>query len=83
MASPHVLLVEDSCVDRFVASRLLESFSIRGEMTNIIFYLHSTTNLLYELFYMFLVLSFLPIPKWRIMVRTSDLPCRRCTYVLV
>ncbi|PAN35763.1 hypothetical protein PAHAL_6G232200 [Panicum hallii] len=29
MASPHVLLVEDSCVDRFVASRLLESFSIR------------------------------------------------------
>ncbi|PUZ51828.1 hypothetical protein GQ55_6G221900 [Panicum hallii var. hallii] len=29
MASPHVLLVEDSCVDRFVASRLLESFNIR------------------------------------------------------
>ncbi|KAG2584439.1 hypothetical protein PVAP13_6KG305100 [Panicum virgatum] len=29
MASPHVLLVEDSCVDRLVASRLLKSFNVR------------------------------------------------------
>ncbi|KAG2579273.1 two-component response regulator ORR12-like [Panicum virgatum] len=29
MATPHVLLVEDSCVDRLVASRLLKSFNIR------------------------------------------------------
>ncbi|KAG2584415.1 hypothetical protein PVAP13_6KG299200 [Panicum virgatum] len=29
MASPHVLLVEDSCVDRLVASRVLKCFNIR------------------------------------------------------
>jgi len=75
MATPHVLLVEDSCVDRLVASRLLKSFNIRGEMTNMNSHLHSTINLLDVLFCKYLVLSFIPIPKWTIMVCTSDFPC--------
>ncbi|RCV08343.1 hypothetical protein SETIT_1G318300v2 [Setaria italica] len=29
MATPHILLVDDSCVDRLVASRLLRSCNIR------------------------------------------------------
>ncbi|XP_034599086.1 two-component response regulator ORR12 [Setaria viridis] len=29
MATPHILLVNDSCVDRLVASRLLQSCNIR------------------------------------------------------
>ena len=67
MASPHVLLVEDSCVDRLVASRVLKSFNIRGEMTNMNFHLHYTINILDVLFSKFFVLSFIPIPNWRIM----------------
>nr|CAB3456755.1 unnamed protein product [Digitaria exilis] len=30
MAGPHVLIVDDACVDRLVASRVLESCNIRG-----------------------------------------------------
>src|SRR6185437_7623705 len=74
MASPHVLLVEDSCVDRLVASRVLKCFNIRGEITNMNFHLHSTISLLDILFCKYLVLNFIPIPKWRIMVCTTDFP---------
>ena len=44
MASAHVLIVDDSCVDRLVASRVIESCNIKGARSTMNF--PSAINLL-------------------------------------
>ena len=69
MAAPHVLLVAESCVDRLVASRVLDSCNIRGEMTNMDF---PFAFCMISCFVGFLILRFILIANGGLVIVTCD-----------
>ena len=69
MAAPHVLLVAESCVDRLVASRVLETCNIRGEMTNMDF---PFAFCMISCFVGFLILRFILIANGGLVIVTCD-----------